>query len=181
MPKFAKKAKEVEKKVAKKVKTAKKKIAKTAKAVKMNSNEVEILLIEDNPNDAELAIRALKQYNLVDKLVWIKDGEEALDFIFAQGQYSDRSIEDIPKVILLDLKLPKVDGLKVLKEIRSDKRTRTIPVVVLTSSSEEQDIITSYNLDVNGYILKSVGFDRFVDAVKEISLYFSGRIKSINL
>jgi CheY-like chemotaxis protein len=143
--------------------------------------EVEILLVEDNPNDAELVIRALKQYSLADTLVWIKDGKEALDFIFAQGQYSDRSIEDVPKMILLDLKLPNVDGLKVLKEIRSDKRTKTVPVVVFTSSSEEQDIITSYNLDVNGYILKSVGFDRFVEAAKEISLYFSGRIKSINL
>jgi CheY-like chemotaxis protein len=138
----------------------------------MESNEVEILLVEDNPNDAELAIRALKTHNLANKLVWLKDGVEALDFIFAQGQYADRSMEDIPKVVLLDLKLPRVNGLEVLEKVKSDKRTRTIPVVVLTSSSEERDIVTSYNLGVNSYILKPVDFDKFVDAVKEVGLYW---------
>jgi CheY-like chemotaxis protein len=138
----------------------------------MESNEVEILLVEDNPNDAELAIRALKTHNLANKLVWLKDGVEALDFIFAQGQYADRSIEDIPKVVLLDLKLPRVNGLEVLEKVKSDKRTRTIPIVVLTSSSEERDIVTSYNLGVNSYILKPVDFDKFVEAVKEVGIYW---------
>jgi CheY-like chemotaxis protein len=138
----------------------------------MGSNEVEILLVEDNPNDAELAIRALKTHNLANKLVWLKDGVEALDFIFAQGQYADRSINDVPKVVLLDLKLPRVGGLEVLEKVKSDKRTKTIPVVVLTSSSEERDIVTSYNLGVNSYILKPVDFDKFSDAVKEVGLYW---------
>ncbi|MFH0932868.1 MAG: response regulator [Nitrospirota bacterium] len=138
----------------------------------MGTNEVEILLVEDNPNDAELAIRALKSHNLANKLVWLKDGVEALDFIFAQGQYADRSIEDVPKVVLLDLKLPRVNGLEVLEKVKADKRTRTIPIVVLTSSSEERDIVTSYNLGVNSYILKPVAFDKFIDAVQEVGLYW---------
>ncbi|HYA12634.1 MAG TPA: response regulator [Thermodesulfovibrionales bacterium] len=138
----------------------------------MGSDEVEILLVEDNPNDAELAIRALKARNLANKLIWLKDGVEALDFIFAQGQYADRSVEDVPKVVLLDLKLPRVNGLEVLEKIKSDKRTMAIPVVVLTSSSEERDIVTSYNLGVNSYILKPVDFDKFIDAVKEVGLYW---------
>jgi two-component system response regulator len=138
----------------------------------MGSNEVEILLVEDNPNDAELAIRALKAHNLANKLIWVKDGVEALDFIFAQGQYADRLIEDVPKLVLLDLKLPRVNGLEVLEKIKSDKRTRTVPIVVLTSSSEERDIVTSYNLGVNSYILKPVDFDKFIDAVKEVGLYW---------
>jgi len=138
----------------------------------MGSNEVEILLVEDNPNDAELAIRALKAHNLANKLIWVKDGVEALDFIFAQGQYADRLIEDVPKLVLLDLKLPRVNGLEVLEKIKSDKRTRTVPIVVLTSSSEERDIVTSYNLGVNSYILKPVDFDKFIDAVKQVGLYW---------
>jgi two-component system response regulator len=138
----------------------------------MNLNEVEIVLVEDNPNDAELAMRALKEYNLANKLMWLKDGVEALDFIFAQGQYADRSIEDVPKVVLLDLKLPRVDGLEVLEKVKSDTRTKSIPVVVLTSSSEERDIIASYNLGVNSYVIKPVDFDKFVDAAKEIGLYW---------
>jgi CheY-like chemotaxis protein len=138
----------------------------------MESNKVEILLVEDNPDDAELAIRALKAHNLVNKLIWLKDGVEALDFIFAQGQYADRSVEDVPKVVLLDLKLPRVNGLEVLEKVKSDKRTRMIPIVVLTSSSEERDIVTSYNLGVNSYILKPVDFDKFIDAVKEVGLYW---------
>jgi two-component system, response regulator len=138
----------------------------------MGTNEVEILLVEDNPSDAELAIRALKSHNLTNKLVWLKDGVEALDFIFAQGQYADRSMEDVPKVVLLDLKLPRVNGLEVLEKVKADKRTRTIPIVVLTSSSEERDIVTSYNLGVNSYILKPVAFDKFIDAVQEVGLYW---------
>lgn len=144
----------------------------------MDLNEVEIILIEDNPYDAELAIRTLKQYNLVDKLVWLKDGVDALDFIFAQGRYSGRSIEDVPKVILLDMHLPKIDGLEVLEKIKSDMRTRNIPVVVLTSSPEERRIVSSYNLGVNGYVIKPVDSNKFVDAVREIGIFFSGRIKS---
>ena len=147
----------------------------------MDLNEVEILLIEDNPNEAEFTIRALKRYNLVNKLVWVKDGEEALDFIFAQGQYSGRSIEDVPKVILLDMHLPKIDGLEVLERIKSDTRTQSIPVVVLSSSPEEHRIVTSYNLGVNGYILKPIDFDKYLDVVKEIGLSFSGCIKSTDL
>src|SRR4030043_2069968 len=138
----------------------------------MSLNEVEVVLVEDNPNDAELAIRALKEYNFANKLMWLKDGVEALDFIFAQGQYADRSVEEVPKVILLDLKLPMVDGLEVLEKIKSDTRTKSIPVVVLTSSSEERDIITSYNLGVNSYVIKPVDFDKYVDAAKEIGLYW---------
>jgi len=138
----------------------------------MSLNEVEVVLVEDNPNDAELAIRALKEYNFTNKLMWLKDGVEALDFIFAQGQYADRSVEEVPKVILLDLKLPMVDGLEVLEKIKSDRRTKSIPVVVLTSSSEERDIIASYNLGVNSYVIKPVDFDKFVDAAKEIGLYW---------
>ena len=133
---------------------------------------MEILLVEDNPNDAELALRALKAHNLANKLIWLKDGAEALDFIFAQGQYSDRSVEDVPKVILLDLKLPRADGLEVLEKVKSDTRTKSIPVVVLTSSSAERDIIASYNLGVNSYILKPVDFDKFINAVKEVGLYW---------
>ena len=138
----------------------------------MKSREVEIVLVEDNPNDAELAIRALKGYNLANKLMWLKDGVEALDFIFAQGQYSDQSIEDVPKVVLLDLKLPRIGGLEVLEKVKSDTRTKSIPVVVLTSSSEERDIIASYNLGVNSYVIKPVDFDKYVDAIKEVGLYW---------
>jgi CheY-like chemotaxis protein len=138
----------------------------------MTSNEIEIVLVEDNPNDAELALRALKVHHLANNLIWLQDGVEAIDFIFAQGQYSDRSMENAPKVILLDLKLPKIDGLEVLERVRSDIRTKNIPVVILTSSSEERDIITSYNLGVNSYILKPVDFDKFINAVREIGFYW---------
>jgi CheY-like chemotaxis protein len=138
----------------------------------MNSDGVEIILVEDNPHDAELALRALKAYNLANNLVWLQDGVEAVDFIFAQGQYANRSVEQTPKVVLLDLKLPKLNGLEVLEKVKSDMRTKSIPIVVLTSSSEERDIITSYNLGVNSYILKPVDFDKFLDAVKEIGLYW---------
>ncbi|MGB9716442.1 MAG: response regulator [Thermodesulfovibrionales bacterium] len=134
--------------------------------------EVEILLVEDNPNDAELAIRALKKHNLANKVHIAKDGVEALDFIFGTGSYADRDVNDKPKVVFLDLKLPKVDGLDVLKKIKSDERTKTIPVVVLTSSTEERDIIESYQLGVNSYIVKPIDFDKFVDAVSELGLYW---------
>ena len=138
----------------------------------MDINEVEILLVEDNPNDAELAMRALKKHNLANSIIWVKDGAEALDFIFARGAYSDRNINNIPKVILLDLRLPKVDGLEVLRAVKSDERTKPIPVVVLTSSREEKDIVESYNLGVNSYITKPVDFEAFVKTVSDLGMYW---------
>jgi len=134
--------------------------------------EVEILLVEDNPTDAELAIRALKKNNLANKLVWVKDGAEALEFIFATGAYSERQVVNGPKVILLDLRLPKVDGMEVLRRVKADERTRTIPVVVLTSSKEDRDVAESYQLGVNSYISKPVEFDEFVKTVSELGLYW---------
>ena len=137
-----------------------------------SENEIEILLVEDNPADAELTLRALKKHNLANNVFWVKDGEEALEYILANGQYNERDIEEHPKVILLDLKLPKVDGLEVLRHIKSDERTKTIPVVVLTSSKEEKDIVESYKLGVNSYITKPVDFDKFLDCVTELGLYW---------
>lgn len=134
--------------------------------------EVEILLVEDNPTDAELAIRALKKSNLANSLVWVKDGAEALDFIFAGGAYSGRKVEDGPRVILLDLRLPKVDGMEVLRRVKEDPRTRTIPVVVLTSSKEDRDVAESYQLGVNSYISKPVEFDEFAKTVSELGMYW---------
>lgn len=137
-----------------------------------NLNEVEILLVEDNPNDAELALRALKKNNLANNVLHVSDGEQALDFIFTKGKFIERSKSLRPKLILLDLKLPKIDGLEVLKEIKSNAETRRIPVVVLTSSKEEKDIIKSYDLGVNSYIVKPLDFEQFVSAVKELGLYW---------
>jgi two-component system response regulator len=139
----------------------------------MNLNEVEILLVEDNETDAELTIRALKRNNLANKLVWAKDGAEALDFIFATGKYSERDIEGgLPRLILLDLRMPKVDGLEVLQTIKADERTKMIPVVVLTSSKEDRDIVESYELGVNSYVSKPVEFDEFTEAVSTLGLYW---------
>jgi two-component system, response regulator len=137
-----------------------------------NQGVVEILLVEDNPQDAEMAIRALKKNNLANNVLHVTDGEEALDFIFARRAYSERKIEDGPKVVLLDLKLPKVDGLEVLKVVKSDERTKIIPVIALTSSSEEKDIVESYRLGVNSYIVKPVDFDKFVEAIKGLGFYW---------
>ena len=134
--------------------------------------EVEILLVEDNPNDAELAIRALKKNNLANKLLWVKDGAEALDFIFATGDYSQRNVINGPKVILLDLRLPKVDGMEVLHRIKGDERTKSIPVVVLTSSKEDRDVIESYKLGVNSFISKPVEFEAFAKTVSELGFYW---------
>lgn len=138
----------------------------------METNEIEILLVEDNPDDVELTLRVLKKNNLANKVHVVTDGAEALDFVFAKNKYSERKIENPPKVILLDLKLPKVDGLEVLKKIKSDKETKTIPVVVLTSSREESDIIESYQLGVNSYIVKPVNFDQFVKSIAGLGLYW---------
>lgn len=134
--------------------------------------EVEILLVEDNLSDAELNIRALKKYNLANKLVHLEDGQEALDFIFAEGNYSDRNIADTPKVILLDLKMPKINGIQVLQKIKSDERTKKTPVVVLTSSKEDPDIQECYRLGVNSYLVKPVQFENFLQAVSELGLYW---------
>lgn len=136
------------------------------------NHEIEILLIEDNMNDAELTIRALKKNNLANKLVHLKDGAEAIDFIFAEGNYSGRKVENVPKVILLDLKMPKVDGIEVLKKIKADERTKKIPVVILTSSKEDPDIQECYRLGVNSYVVKPVQFEQFVKSVSELGLYW---------
>ena len=138
----------------------------------MTLDEIEILLVEDNPTDAELTMRALKRKNLINKLVWVKDGAEALDFLFAKGEYSDRNVDDLPKLILLDLRMPKVDGLEVLHKIKENERTRRIPVVVLTSSKEDRDIVESYKLGVNSYVSKPVEFDEFIDAVSTMGFYW---------
>jgi two-component system, response regulator len=132
----------------------------------------EILLIEDNPRDAELTLRALKKRNFANQLIWLKDGAEALEFIFKSGPNGNREARHRPKVILLDLKLPKVDGLEVLRQLKAEASTRTIPVVVLTSSREEQDVIRSYELGVNSYIVKPVNFDNFSEAVAQLGLYW---------
>jgi two-component system response regulator len=137
-----------------------------------NPNAVEIVLIEDNPHDAELALRALKKHGLTNKVQVLQDGAEAIDFIFATGAFCDRDINCRPKVIFLDLKLPKVDGLEILRRIKEDERTRSIPVVVMTSSQEEQDIVESYRLGVNSYIVKPVDFDKFVQSVADLGLYW---------
>jgi CheY-like chemotaxis protein len=137
-----------------------------------NTNEVEVLLVEDNPNDAELTLRALKKKNLANKLFHVKDGAEAVDFVFAQGAFANRRVENRPKVVLLDLKLPKVDGIEVLRKIKSDERTKNIPVVVMTSSREDRDLATCYDLGVNGYVVKPVEFGDFVRAVSELGFYW---------
>jgi len=138
----------------------------------MEHNEVEILLIEDNPHEAELTIRSLKKYNLANRLLHIDDGEEALEFIFSKGRYAANKSPFSPKLVLLDLKLPKVDGLQILRQIKADDRTKAIPVAVLTSSKEEKDIIESYKLGVNSYIVKPVNFESFTKAVSELGLYW---------
>ena len=138
----------------------------------MPDSHIEILLVEDNPKDMELTLRALKKANLANLIHVVRDGAEALEFIFGEGAHAGRKIEDAPKVVLLDLKLPKVDGLEVLKRIKGDPRTKTIPVVVLTSSKEQKDVVESYNLGVNSYIVKPVNFERFVEAVQELGFYW---------
>lgn len=133
---------------------------------------VEILLVEDNPLDLELAQRALRKANLSNRIQVARDGEEALDYIFCEGPHAGRRIEETPKVVLLDLKLPKVDGLEVLRRIKGDPRTHGIPVVMLTSSREQNDLIESYALGANSYIVKPVNFERFVEAVQGLGMYW---------
>jgi CheY-like chemotaxis protein len=138
----------------------------------MMKQEVEILLVEDNPVDVELTLHALRNNNLANQICVVRDGEEALDFLFSRGAYEDRNHAAPPKLILLDLKLPKVDGLEVLREIRNNPRTQPIPVVILTSSKEEKDMVVSYQLGINSYIQKPVDFNDFRETVKHLGLYW---------
>lgn len=135
-------------------------------------HNIEILLVEDSIEDANLVMRSLKKNNLSNSIKHLRDGAQALDFIFAQGQYSERLVEDKPKVILLDLKMPKVDGLQVLKAIKADERTKTIPVVIMTSSKEDRDLQECYQFGVNAYVVKPVSFDNFAKAVAELGMFW---------
>lgn len=137
-----------------------------------SATAVELLIVEDNPQDLELTLRALRQANLANRIHVCRDGVEALAFVLGEGAHAARTMGETPRVILLDLKLPRIDGLEVLKRIRGDERTRTIPVVVLTSSKEQQDIVESYRLGVNSYIVKPVNFERFSAAVRELGVYW---------
>lgn len=138
----------------------------------MTSKDVQILLVEDNPKDVKLTLHALREENLVNNITVARDGEEALDFLFCRGPFAGRSFDDPPRVVLLDLKLPKVDGLEVLREVKGDPRTHAIPIVVLTSSREETDLVDSYKLGVNAYIQKPVEFDAFRQAIKQLGLFW---------
>lgn len=138
----------------------------------MNKHEIEILLVEDNMGDAELTIRALKRRKLANRLVHLENGADALDYIFAEGIYSERNMENIPRVILLDLNMPKVGGLEVLRRLKADDRTNEIPVIVLTSSNEDPDIKTCYKLGVNSYVVKPVDFDSFAKVVGQLGMYW---------
>jgi two-component system response regulator len=133
---------------------------------------VEILLVEDNPNDAELSLYALRKHRIANRIHLTKDGSEAIEYLFGEGAYEGRNVLETPKVILLDLKLPKVDGLEVLKRIKSDPRTHQIPVVVLTSSREDRDIVESYKLGVNSYIVKPIDFEQFSESVRQLGCYW---------
>ena len=134
--------------------------------------EVDILLVEDNPDDAELTLRALKKHNLTNNLEWVKDGAEALDFLFMRGNYAKRT-NHTPKLLLLDLRLPKLDGLEVLKAIRADPKTEMIPVVIMTSSTEERDVISSYKLGANSFVSKPVDFNEFMKVVADLGFYWT--------
>jgi two-component system response regulator len=133
---------------------------------------VEILLVEDNPSDEELTLHALRKYKLVNEIQVVRDGAEALDFLFCRGAFEGRNGEDGPRMILLDLKLPKVDGMEVLRQIKADNELRRIPVVVLTSSNHETDIVETYDLGVNSYIVKPVGFEQFTETVRQLGMYW---------
>jgi two-component system, response regulator len=138
----------------------------------MNTESTDILIVEDNPNDALLTIRSLKQSNLANNIVHVTDGQTALDYLHAEGVYRERNALKLPKVVLLDLKIPKLDGLQVLSRIRGDERTRLLPVVILTSSQEESDLIESYKLGANSYIVKPVEFENFSKSIREVGLYW---------
>ena len=138
----------------------------------MSGQAVEILLVEDNPNDVELTLRSFKKNNIVNHVHVVRDGAEAIDYLFRQGAYAGRDASRQPAVTLLDLKLPKVEGLEVLKRLRADERTRLLPVVILTSSKEEQDLVTGYQLGANSYIRKPVDFTQFMEAIRQVGLYW---------
>lgn len=136
------------------------------------SQEKVILLVEDNPDDEALTLRAFRKNNIHNKVVVARDGVEALDYLFGSGAHSQRDATDLPQVVLLDLKLPKIDGLEVLRRIRADERTKLLPVVILTSSKEDQDVINGYRLGANSYVRKPVSFDEFLDAARSLGLYW---------
>ena len=138
----------------------------------METNVIDILLIEDNPNDAELTLRALKKNNVANKVHLITDGAEALEFFFAKGKYEGRDVTSTPKVVILDLKLPKVDGLEILKRVKADERLKVMPIVVLISSKEECDVIESYKLGAKSYIVKPVDFNKFAESIKDLGMYW---------
>jgi two-component system response regulator len=138
----------------------------------LNMKEKTILLVEDNPDDVELTLRAFRKNNILNPVIVAKDGVEALDYLFGTGMHAGRDLKELPVVTLLDLKLPKIDGLEVLKKIRRDERTKLIPVVILTSSTEERDVVNGYSLGANSYIRKPVEFNQFVEAVRQLGLYW---------
>lgn len=138
----------------------------------MEYNEVDILLVEDNADDLELSLHALRREHLVNNIFSVRDGEEAIEFLFCTGRFQDRNFDHPPRLVLLDLKLPKVTGLEVLKRVKEDPRTKALPIVILTSSKEERDLVASYNLGANSYIQKPVDFDTFREIVKNTGLYW---------
>lgn len=138
----------------------------------MVTNAIEILLVEDNPNDAELTIRGLRKNKIANNILHISDGEKALEFFFAEGEYKGRNMNMPPKIVILDLKLPKVSGIEILQKVKSDERTKFIPIVVLTSSKEESDVVESYKYGANSYIVKPVDFNKFLEAIKHLGIYW---------
>lgn len=138
----------------------------------METTIIDILLVEDNESDAELTLRVLKKNHVLNKFLLVKDGEEALDFFFCEGKFSSRDIKQLPRLVILDINLPKIDGLEVLRRIKSDDRTKSVPVVLLTSSKEQSDILSGYKLGANSFIVKPVDFAKFMDTVNELGLYW---------
>ena len=135
-------------------------------------HEFEIVIVEDNPNDAELMVRSLKKNRLANSMIVLEDGEQALDYIFCRGKYADRNSSELPTVIFLDIKLPKIDGLEVLRQVKSNEQTRKIPVIIVTSSKEDPDISTAYNLGANSYVVKPVNFNNFVETINQLGSYW---------